>query len=44
MRKSAIVVFMLFFLSCAGNPHKSALRIYIQEQNPEKALQEGKKW
>ncbi len=45
MRKyilSAIAI--IFLVSCATSPHKSSVKIYIQQGNFKKAVKEGKLW
>lgn len=42
--KRLLPIFLVLLLSCATNPHRSAVRIYLQQHNAEKAVQEGIKW
>jgi tetratricopeptide (TPR) repeat protein len=40
----ALLVPVALFLACASNPHVSSLKIYLQQQNWDKAIEEGKAW
>lgn len=44
MRRIILVAVAFFILSCAANPHKASVKIYLQQKQPEKAVEEGKKW
>jgi tetratricopeptide (TPR) repeat protein len=39
-----LLVPVILLLACASNPHITSLKIYLQQQNWEKALDEGQAW
>ncbi len=45
MRKYILpIIATIFLVSCATSPHKSSVKIYIQQNNYKKAVREGQLW
>jgi tetratricopeptide (TPR) repeat protein len=44
MKKALFFVIMITFFACATNPHATSVKIYMQQQNFAKMLEEAQKW
>ncbi|MEN3044071.1 MAG: tetratricopeptide repeat protein [Candidatus Hydrothermales bacterium] len=44
MKKSLGFLISIIFFYCAANPHSTAVKIYMQQQNFEKMIEEAEKW
>ncbi len=44
MRKLLLAGVLFYLIGCATSPHKSSVKIYIEQKNAEKAILEGQKW
>jgi len=44
MKKASFFAIMIIFFACATNPHATSVKIYLQQQNFGKMLEEANKW
>ncbi len=44
MKKVLVIGSLFYLIACASSPHKSSVKIYLEQRNPDKAVVEGEKW